>query len=177
MPFDTKRHENDGEHSLALALLAGSLADYIDTSLDTGKIAEYALVHDIVEIHSGDTTVWDSDEILRKKLQDEKQASERIIKDFPLFPWIIRKYQEYEQLDTPEKCFIYALDKIYPHILILIADYHPIHPTWEEYKHTEKIARKKISCFPALLPFFDDLCSRFRQKPHFFSTPIPENEQ
>jgi 5'-deoxynucleotidase YfbR-like HD superfamily hydrolase len=177
MPFDLKRHENDGEHSIALGLLAGALAEKIDSTLDTGKIAEYAMVHNIVHIHSGDITVWEPEEVIREKIRDEVLSAERILKDFPMFPWIIRKYQEYEQKDTPEKRFVHALDKLYPHILILIEDHHPIHPTWEAYVRTEAIARDSVKLFPALLPLFDDLCVMFRQKPHFFSTPIPAREQ
>jgi 5'-deoxynucleotidase YfbR-like HD superfamily hydrolase len=176
MPFDLNRHENDGEHSLALGLLAGTLAEKIDPSLDTGRITEYALVHDIVHIHSGDITVWEPEDVVRERVRDEVLSAERILKDFPMFPWMVRKYHEYEIRDTPEKCFVYALDKLYPHILILIEDHHPVHPTWEAYTRTEEIARANVGLFPALLPLFDDLCAMFRQKPHFFSTPIPPNE-
>ena len=178
MPFDKTRHENDGEHSLALGLLAGALADQIDKSLDTGKITEYAAVHNIVKIHSGDVTVWETEEIVRQKATDEMLAADRILKDFPMFPWLIGKYKEYELRDTPEKRFVHALDKIYPHILIVIGDHHPVHPTWEAYKRTEDIARAKIKeSFPALLPLFDDLCIIFRQRPHYFSSSIPPDEQ
>jgi 5'-deoxynucleotidase YfbR-like HD superfamily hydrolase len=178
MPFDKNRHENDGEHSLALGLLAGALADQINPSLDTGKITEYAMVHNIVKIHSGDVTVWESDEVVKRKATDETLAADRILNDFPMFPWIIRKYREYELHDTPEKLFVHALDKIYPHILIVIGDYHPVRPTWSAYKRTEEVARAKIlESFPTLLPLFDDLCTTFRQRPHFFSDSIPSDEQ
>jgi 5'-deoxynucleotidase YfbR-like HD superfamily hydrolase len=61
MPFDKQRHENVGEHSFSLAMLAGALAEHIDPDLDIGKITQYALVHDIAEIYTGDVTVWESD--------------------------------------------------------------------------------------------------------------------
>jgi 5'-deoxynucleotidase YfbR-like HD superfamily hydrolase len=176
MPFDHTRHENVGEHSAALGLLAGALAEQIDADLNTSKVVEYALVHDIIEIHAGDITVWDT-VALRSKVQNEAIAAERILKDFPMFPWIIRKYKEFEKLNTPEKRFVYALDKLYPHILILIADLHPLYPSWEAYKQTEDIAYSKIECFPALVPIFGELCTMFRQRPHFFSTPIPLNKR
>lgn len=177
MPFDLSRHENVGEHGFALGLLAGALANVIDPSLDTGKIAEYALVHNIVQIHSGDVTVWESDDTIRRKMTDEMLAAERILADYPMFPWVIGKYKEYELRDTPEKLFVHALDTLYPHILIVIENHHPVHPTWEAYKRTEEIAREKVGCFPALLPLFDELCQIFRQRPHFFSTPIPPHER
>jgi len=178
MPFDKTRHENEAEHGFALGLLVGAIADQIDKSLDTGKAIEYAIVHNVVKIHSGDVTVWEPEEVVRKKASDEMLAADRILKDFPVFPWVIRKYKEYELRDTPEKRFVHALDKIYPHILIIIGDHHPVHPTWEAYKRTEDIAHDKIKeAFPALLPLFEDLCIIFRQRPHYFSSPIPTDER
>jgi hypothetical protein len=172
MPFNRDLLENVGEHSFALGLLAGTLAEEIDPSLDTGKITEYALAHDVIEIYAGDVTVWDTKAAINQKTHDEKAATERLLAGSSLASRIARKYQEYEAQDTPEKRFVYALDKIYPHMMILIGDHHPVKPTWAEYKRTEDIAREKIRCFPALIPLFDDLCSRFQQKPHFFSTSI-----
>ena len=177
MPFDKNRHENDGEHSLALSILACALAEKLDSSLDTGKIAKYAAVHDIVHIHSGDISVWEPVEAQRQHATDEELAADQILKDFPMFPWIIRTYNEYELRDTPEKRFVHALDKIYPHILILTGNHHPVKPSWEAYSRREKIVRTEIALSSALLPLFDDLCMKFRQNSHFFSTPIPPNEQ
>lgn len=177
MPFDIDRHENVGEHSLALGLLAGAMAEKIDPTLDTGKVTEFALVHNIVEIHAGDVTVWQTDEVRSKMTSDKALAAERILKDFPVFPWMVKKYEEYERKDTPEARFVFALDKIYPHILILIADHHPVHPTWEAYKRTEEMAIDRIGIYPPLLPLFKELCDMFRKRPQFFSTPIPPDEQ
>jgi hypothetical protein len=110
-----------------------------------------------------------------RKPADEALAAAQIADEYPDFPWVIDTYRSYEKLDTPEKRFVYALDKLYPHILILIGDHHPVHPSWEKYFETEQVAKEKIArTFPPLLPLFDDLCARFRQKPHFFSTPIAE---
>jgi putative hydrolase of HD superfamily len=124
MPFDLSRHENVAEHSFGVSMLACALAEQIDPLLDTGKVAEYALVQDVVEVYVGDVTVWESDEAMLRKVQDNSLAGQKILKDYPLFPWISRKYKEFEKLDTPEKRFVYALDKLYPHIIILIGDHH-----------------------------------------------------
>lgn len=176
MPFDKQRHENVGEHSFSLALLAGALAEHIDPGLDTGKITQYALVHDVPEIYTGDVTVWESDEVIRAKVKDDKLAVDKLLREFPLFPWQVRLLREYEKQDTPEKRYVYALDKIYPHILIIAADYHPVHPTWEAYARTERIALEKVAVFPELLPLFHALCIEFRHRPHFFNGSIPEKE-
>jgi hypothetical protein len=109
-------------------------------------------------------------------VKHEQLAADKILKNFPLFPWQIRLLREYEELDTPEKRYVYALDKIYPHILIIAADYHPIHPTWEAYARTERMAINKVAVFPELLPLFYALCLEFRRCPHFFNGTIPERE-
>lgn len=176
MPFDKQRHENIGEHSFSLALLAGGLAEHVDKNLDSGKVVQYALVHDIAEIYTGDVTVWESDEAISAKIKDEQLAADKLLKTFPLFPWQVRLLREYEKRDTPEKRYVYALDKIYPHILIVATDHHPVHPTWETYARTERIALDKIAAFPELLPLFHALCLEFRRRPHFFDGPIPEKE-
>ena len=176
MPFDHKRHENVGEHSFSLAVYAAALAEQVDPSLDVGQVVQYALVHDIVEIHAGDVTVWESEEALRSKAKDEKLAAKRIAEDFPHSLWLAQTYQEFELQDTPEKRFVYALDKLYPHVLIIHGDYHPVHPSWEAYLQTEQVACKKVATYPKLEPLFNELCMEFRRRPHFFSSPIPPAE-
>jgi 5'-deoxynucleotidase YfbR-like HD superfamily hydrolase len=176
MPFDRERKENTGEHSAALTILAGMLAPAMDPKLDLGKIAQFAIVHDIVEIHAGDVTVWDADHIQQTKAANERKAATRIATEFPDFPWITKTYDEYEERDTAEARYVYALDKIYPHLMVIAGDYHPVHPSWDSYSKREEVAREKITNFPVLLPLFDDVCAIFRQKPQYFSTAIPKNE-
>lgn len=49
---DTKRPENDIDHSYGLALTCWFLAPKIAPELDLQKIFAYALSHDIVELHT-----------------------------------------------------------------------------------------------------------------------------
>ncbi|MEU8175662.1 HD domain-containing protein [Microbispora hainanensis] len=53
VPQDVTRRENDAEHSFTLGLAAVCLAPLIDPALDSGRIARYALVHDLPEVHAG----------------------------------------------------------------------------------------------------------------------------
>ena len=64
---------------------------------------------------------------------------------------------------------MYALDKILAHTLVILGNHHPVHPTRAAYQKSEEVARQKIAMFPALLPYFDDLCQMFADSPHFFS--------
>src|SRR5262245_60113888 len=63
----TRKLENDAEHCWSLAFLACAIAPQVDASLDVGKIAQLAIVHDVPEIFAGDVSTWDSAEKLAQK--------------------------------------------------------------------------------------------------------------
>jgi 5'-deoxynucleotidase YfbR-like HD superfamily hydrolase len=68
------RKETDAEHAWSIALVACSIAPLIDNKLDFGKIAQLAVVHDLVEIHAGDISIWGTEEDLALKEVNEKQS-------------------------------------------------------------------------------------------------------
>ncbi|MEU7880998.1 HD domain-containing protein [Microbispora bryophytorum] len=171
VPQDVTRRENDAEHSFALGLVAVCLAPLIDPTLDPGRIARYALVHDLPEVHAGDVSVYADPAEREKKAVREEEAREIITRDFGgTFPWLVEDLYGYKAQRDAESRFVYALDKLLPHVNVLLAGHHPLRPTWAAYKHTEITARRKIrlSC-PALLPLFDELCREFARRPHLFS--------
>jgi 5'-deoxynucleotidase YfbR-like HD superfamily hydrolase len=115
--------ESDTDHTVMLGVMACAFAKEYAPHLDTGKIAEFALVHDLVEVYAGDTMSFriasqqDKDE----KAAREHAAAERIREEFgPVFPWLPDTIGKYEKLDTQEACFVKFFDKILPkmtHIL------------------------------------------------------------
>ncbi len=171
MPFDRSRQENDAEHSFSLGLAAICIAPLVDPALDTALVAKYALIHDLPEIYAGDVSVYAREEERADKARRESEARERLAKNFgDLFPGLISALDAYTSLGDRESRFVYALDKLLPHAMVLLGDYHPVRPTWSEYKRTELRARTKIqSAFPELLDVFDDLCAEFAGRPHLFS--------
>ncbi len=52
--FNSNRHENDAEHSWHLAMMAIVLAEHSNTPIDILKVIKMVLIHDIVEIDTGD---------------------------------------------------------------------------------------------------------------------------
>ena len=53
----------------------------------------------------------------------------------------------------------FRVDKIVVHMIILINDQHHAKPTYQRYLETEAVARRKIkAAFPALSPYFENLC-------------------
>lgn len=164
------RFENDAEHSFLLATLGCAIAQQMASHLDLGKVSQYALVHDLVEAYAGDTTIWASAEEHASKVEREEKALRYIEECFgERFPWIDQTIKKYELFDEPESCFVYALDKIIPYVVMAAVDHQPFPPDADLYEEKMAIARKKIHRYPELLGLFDDLDSDYKKRPHFFT--------
>lgn len=111
---DGIRKESDTDHTVMLSVCACALAEalYKDT-LDLGKIAQFAIVHDLVEAYAEDTYTFG----ISEKGQEEKEEREHkafltIKNQFDgVFPWIPSTIEEYERLDTKEARFVKTVDK------------------------------------------------------------------
>jgi putative hydrolase of HD superfamily len=55
-----ERHENVAEHSWHTTLLSMVFADAAPAGTDHNRVRDLITVHDLVEIHAGDTVVWDN---------------------------------------------------------------------------------------------------------------------
>lgn len=116
LPIHHRRHENDAEHSWSLGLVACALAHHIDPLLNVGIVSQLALVHDLVEIHSGDTSVWDTTGLQTKK-QREAEALKILKTKCAYFPWIIETIEIYEKKETNEARYLSAFDKFLPFVI------------------------------------------------------------
>jgi len=114
---DTNDAENDVEHSYGLAITCWYLHDKIAPELDLGKILRYALSHDIVELHAGDTYPWDV-EAVATKYDREKAALRQIESDWPDFSQLIEFSEGYADKIDEEAKFTYAVDKLLPIMMI-----------------------------------------------------------
>ncbi len=117
---DGERPETDGDHTVMLSTLACSLAQY-EPSLagQTGLIAEFATVHDLVEVYAGDTnTLVGYDEAARAaKKAREHDALQRLHEEFDAaLPWITARIDQYERQDTRAARYVKGLDKALPKI-------------------------------------------------------------
>ena len=165
------RFENDAEHGFLLATLGCAIAEQMSPHLDLGKVSQYALVHDLVEAYAGDTTIWASAEEHESKIEREEQALKLIEERFGnRFPWVHETIKKYERFDEPESCFVYALDKIIPYVVMGAVDHQPFPPHRELYEEKMNIARKKIARYPELLTLFEDLDADYKTRPHFFAS-------
>ena len=176
-PKRSPLRENDAEHSWALALLACALAPQINPKLDIGKVAQFAIVHDVVEVYSGDVSAMDSQAAnsSERKIR-EAAALERIQSDFSYMPWIAETIKEYESFSSEEACFVYALDKFMP----VAYDYldggeyaRHCHTTREAYQYHMIPHREKAQRHPVVGRYYDEVRTLLDAQPdHFYD---PEN--
>lgn len=107
--------ESDTDHTIMLSLLACAFAAKYMPELDLGKVAQFALIHDLVEAYAGDTSTFGglSPEAAKAKEEREHNALLRIKKEFDEeFPWLSQMIEEYERLDTREARYVKTVDKL-----------------------------------------------------------------
>jgi putative hydrolase of HD superfamily len=160
----TTRLENDMEHSYHLALMAWYLIDSRKLDLDLSLVLKYALAHDLVELHAGDTYVWDKDETQHStKREREALAAQRLQEEFPEFPDLHTAIEAYEKCESRESRFVYALDKIVPMILIQ----EDGGSLWKKMDvRLEMIIKKKtpqVGLSPEAEPYFNELIAIIRE--------------
>ncbi|MGQ3678144.1 HD domain-containing protein [Tenacibaculum discolor] len=113
--FDSDRCENDAEHSWHLAIMTLVLAEHSNTEIDILKVLKMVLIHDIVEIDSGDVFIFDTTKE-HKNTKEELKAAKRI---FGILPEnqaqeLINLWLEFEEGITNEAQFAKAMDRFEP---------------------------------------------------------------
>lgn len=171
LPIPQRRMENDAEHSWSLALFGGAMAPLIDAELDVGKVCMFAIVHDLVEVWSGDTSVWDSEEELATKEVREQAALQRLEKECAAFPWIVTTAKEYEAQTSAEANFVKALDKVIS-LLIRASDkgqfYHDIKLTKAAFETGLVRHREKAHLHQGVAEYYEALRQIFDEHPEYF---------
>lgn len=113
--------ESDTDHSISLAWVACSLAAELYPELDLGLIAQYAVVHDAVEIYAGDTyAVTAGDDGRQAQKVQEDAAYWRLKNELRVLSWLPETIQEYETQETPEALFVRTVDKLMPKVVLRI---------------------------------------------------------
>jgi putative hydrolase of HD superfamily len=122
--------ESDTDHTVMLGLIACAIAAQHFPDLNVGLIAQYALVHDLVEVYAGDTPTlrMPSANAKAEKQQREHAAALRIHGEFGrTMPWLPMTINTYEARRTPEARFVKALDKLLPKITHILNGAVTIH--------------------------------------------------
>lgn len=118
--YSEVHRETDVEHSYMLALIASELAQTLyPGTLNTGLVSEYAIVHDMIEIKTGDVATFqiDAHDLLQKE-QTEHAALESLLAELP--PRTRDTLYNYEQQADPESRFVRAVDKLLPIVVDIL---------------------------------------------------------
>ena len=138
--FNSERHENDAEHSWHLAMMVLVLAEHSNADIDILKVLKMVLIHDIVEIDSGDIFIFDTTKN-HDNTEEELKAAKRI---FGMLPEaqateLIALWLEFEKGETNEAKFAKAMDRFEP----ILQNASNKGGTWREYNvPKEKVVDK-----------------------------------
>ncbi len=128
-PVGLHRFENSAEHSWQIALLALTLLPYAEKKVDPLCVVTMLLLHDIVEIDTGDKFAYHAN---HADYANELLAAKRIFAILPeqqqqhyLALWL-----EFEQGNSPEAQFAKAIDRLMP----VLQNLHNGCQSWREHQ-------------------------------------------
>jgi putative hydrolases of HD superfamily len=127
---DPNRREDSAEHSWHTTMLAMVLSEYSRTHIEVARVIEMLMVHDIVEIDTGDIGIYDMPGSPEKGNREQKAAA-RIFSLLPpdQYQDLMELWKEFEAGTTAEAKFARALNQIIP----LIHNYNTQGKRWKEY--------------------------------------------
>lgn len=169
--FPGRSWENDAEHSWSVALVACMLVPHIDPTLDIGKVCQFAVVHDLVELYAGDTNVYGPEEHHETKEEREHEALQKLIREFAHLPWLVETLAAYEAQDTPEALYVRSIDKYVALIFDYVDDgqYYRDHKlTRERFLKDIERPRKKAMGHAGAFAFHEEAIRKILARPGFF---------
>ena len=112
------RHENVAEHSWHVSLMSMTFADAAPEGTDHHRVRDMLIVHDLVEVHAGDTVVWDNTP--ESDVRDREAAA--AVQLFGLLPGdeghrFRELWAEFDRQETIEARFARALDALHPMVM------------------------------------------------------------
>ena len=130
----SRRAENDAEHSWAFCLTALVLAEHANEPIDVMRVMKMAIIHDLVEIDAGDTFAYDAAAMVNQH-DREAVAADRI---FGLLPpdqtsEFLMLWDEFEEKKTPEAKFASACDRFHPMLLNCLTEGY----AWQKHGVTQ----------------------------------------
>lgn len=170
---DTGRPENDVEHSFGLALTCWFLAPKIAPELSLKKILCYALAHDTVEVHAGDTFIFAPKSELDSKSDREDQAISRLKKDWSDFPEMALAAEAYKNKQDEEAKFVKAVDKLLPPLMVNLGERSAF---WSKHKITLEMeieSKKSVTVSEIIAPYYEKLIEWMREPDYFYKENSP----
>ena len=163
--MDESRRENSAEHSWHIATMSMVLAEYAPTEIDQSKVLKILLLHDVIEIHAGDTFCFDI-EGNKNKEERERRAADKL---FGLLPTDQRAefmdlWHEFEEGETAEARFANSLDRFQA----LLQNINTRGGTWRIHKiDKERVVQRMLpikegapTLWPIVERYLDDAFSQ-----------------
>jgi putative hydrolase of HD superfamily len=109
------RPESSAEHSWHLALCAMVLDRYAGSEVDRGRVMQMLVIHDLVEVVTGDVVIYDEQARIDVATLEEQAADELFgsLPD-PTGNELRRLWREFEEGRTHDARFARALDRLQP---------------------------------------------------------------
>ncbi len=139
--IDDERKEDDAQHSWHISLMAMVLSEYSNQEIDLFKTIKMLLIHDLVELHVGDTFCYDKEANLNKRKREE-EAIEKIAGSLSGDKGgeIKKLWYEFEDMETVDSKFAAAMDRLQP----MLSNYNNNGGTWKKFNISKKDIYKRI---------------------------------
>ena len=136
-----ERREDDAQHSWHISIMAMILSEYSDERIDMLKTIKMLLIHDLVELHAGDTFCYDK-EANKGKREREEEAIDEISKSLSGSKGrdIKELWFEFEDMETDEAIFAAAMDRLQP----MLNNYNNDGGTWKKFNVSKGDIYKRI---------------------------------
>jgi putative hydrolase of HD superfamily len=112
---DGDTRESDTDHTVMVSVIACAIADtFYKDDLDIGMVAQFAIVHDLVEVYAGDTDTFGISDTKRKEKEHREERALNMIEDkfVDVYPWIPKTIDDYEKRESKEARFVKTVDKM-----------------------------------------------------------------
>lgn len=108
-----ERLENSAEHSWHLAIACWSYAEFLGKDYDIDKLIKLALLHDIGEMHAGDTFLYSHQ---RKDAHKEERKGVELLASHPGNPIknLVALWDEQEEGKSKESKLLKVIDRLLP---------------------------------------------------------------
>lgn len=162
---DEEVYENDSEHGYQLAMVALYVIETHQLDLDIYRVMCMCIVHDILEVHAGDTPVYGDADALTSKHAREDAARQQLRQDWPGMHTMHSLINECEAKQTDESKFVYALDKLVPMLNNYLDGGRNWHRQGVDMPHLLAVKKGKIDVDPTVNEYYIQTLELLRQNP------------
>lgn len=147
--IDKSRRENDAEHSWHIAVMAMLFQEYASEPVDTGRVVQMCVVHDLVEIIAGDTFAYDV-EGNKGKADRERAAADQLFSALPCEQgqMIRAMWEEFDAMETADAKYAACMDRLQPFLHNTLTEGH----TWVESGTNRAVVEKRMAVVKEFMP-------------------------